>query len=122
MKNMIICMMISELANLDIYFWNNYLDYLDLPSLSRSMTPIFSCTWHFCYVDLCNQVWFCKSTEVRLHMIKRKEKLWKMTTSLTNNFAGLLFFLDFCFLVRCQVISLLEEDETISKKQPETFC
>ena len=45
-----------------------------------------------------------------------------MSTSWTKKFAGLLVFLDFCFLVRCQVISLLEEDETISKKQPETFC
>ena len=35
-------------------------------------------------------------------------------------FVGFLNF--YCFLVRCEVISLLEENETINKRQPETFC
>ena len=38
------------------------------------------CALGFCYVDLWNRVSFQNSREIRFHMIKSKEKLWKMTT------------------------------------------
>ena len=55
-------------------------------------------------------------------MIERKKKLWKMTTS-GQKLCWFVGFLDFyCFLVRCQVISLLEEDETITKDNLKLFA
>ena len=115
--------MISKLANLDIHVWNNYWDYLDLPSLMQFNDPHL-----FVHLALL----LCRFVQPSLVLqVKRGEishdqtkgEVMKDDNILDKKLCWFVGFLNFyCFLVRCEVISLLEENETINKRQPETFC
>ena len=111
------------LANLDIHYWNNYLDYLDLPSLMHFNDPHLFV--HLALL-LCRFVQPSLVLQVKRGEISRdqtKGEVMKDDNILDKKLCWFVGFLNFyCFLVRCEVISLLEENETINKRQPETFC
>ena len=101
-------------------------DVLTLPSLMQFNDPhIFPHLFVHLALLLCRFMQPSLVLQVNRGEIihdQTKGEIMKDVNILDKNFAGLLVFLDFCFLVRCQVISLLEEDETITKRQPETFA
>ena len=70
-------------------------------------------TLSLCYVNLCSHVWFCSSREISHGQIKGGVMEDEIILDKKQIFVG--------FLVRSQVISLLE-DVIISKREAKNVC